>query len=143
MSESKQLVEQFYEEVVNAGNLDKIDEILSEDFVEHEEFPGISQDREGVKEFFRRLRSAFPDVRFRTEDVISEGELTAARYTMTGTHEGEFMGLPPTGKQVTVSGIDIVRLRDGKCLEHWGQFDAMGLMQQLGALPAPAATRDQ
>jgi steroid delta-isomerase-like uncharacterized protein len=138
MSEHKQLVEQFYEEVVNAGDIDKIDEILSEDFVENEEFPGLSQDREGVKEFFRMLRSAFPDVRFQAEDVISEGELAAARYTMTGTHEGEFMGVPPTGKQVTVSGIDIVRLRDGKRFEHWGQFDAMGLMQQLGALPAPA-----
>jgi predicted ester cyclase len=127
MSEHRQLVEQFYEEVVNAGNVDKIDELLADDFVEHEELAGISQDREGVKEFFRMLRSAFPDVRFQAEDVISEGELAA-----------EFMGVPPTGKQVTVSGIDIVRLRDGKCLEHWGQFDAMGLMQQLGALPVPA-----
>jgi steroid delta-isomerase-like uncharacterized protein len=137
MTEQKQVMERFYEEVVNAGDVDKIDELLVEDFVEHEELPGLSQDREGVKQFFRQLRSAFPDVRFQPEDVISEGELTAARYTMTGTHEGEFMGVPPTGKQVTVSGIDIVRLRDGKGLEHWGQFDAMGLMQQLGALPAP------
>ncbi len=138
MSEHEQLVQRFYEEVVNAGDVGKIDELVSEDFVEHEEFPGISQDREGVKDFFRLLRSGFPDVHFTAEDVISEGELAAARFTMTGTHEGEFMGVPSTGKQVTVSGIDILRVRDGKCVEHWGQFDAMGLLQQLGALPAPA-----
>lgn len=138
MSEHKQLVHRFYEEVVNGGDIDKIDELVSEDFVEHEEFPGISQDREGVKDFFRLLRSGFPDVHFTAEDVISEGELAAARFTMTGTQEGEYMGVPSTGKQVTVSGIDIIRVREGKCVEHWGQFDAMGLLQQLGALPVPA-----
>jgi steroid delta-isomerase-like uncharacterized protein len=138
MSERTQLVHRFYEEVINAGDIDKIDQLVAEDFVEHEQFPGISSDREGVKEFFRLLRGAFPDVHFTTEDVIADGELVAARFTMTGTHDGEFMGVPATSKQVTVSGIDIIRVRDGKCVEHWGQFDALGLLQQLGALPAPA-----
>lgn len=138
MSHHKQLVHRFYEEVVNAGDLDKIDELVSADFVEHEEFPGISPDREGVKDFFRLLRGAFPDVRFTAEDVIHDGELVAARFTMTGTHQGEFMGVSPTGKQVTVSGIDIIRVSGDTCVEHWGQFDAMGLLQQLDALPAPA-----
>jgi steroid delta-isomerase-like uncharacterized protein len=138
MSERTQLVHRFYDEVINAGDIDKIDELVAEDFVEHEQFPGISSDREGVKEFFRLLRGAFPDVHFTTEDVIADGELVAARFTMTGTHDGEFMGVPATSKQVTVSGIDIIRVRDGKCVEHWGQFDALGLLQQLGALPAPA-----
>jgi len=137
VSEHKQLVQRFYEEVVNAGDIDKIDELVAEDFVEHEEFPGISSDREGVKEFFRLLRGAFPDVHFTAEDVIADGELVASRFTMTGTHDGEYMGVPATNKQVKVSGIDVLRVRDGKCVEHWGQFDAMGLMQQLGALPTP------
>ncbi|HEX9416896.1 MAG TPA: ester cyclase [Gaiellaceae bacterium] len=138
MSQNKQLVQTFYEEVINGGDVDKIDELVSEDFVEHEEFPGISPDRDGVKDFFRLLRSAFPDVHFTPEDVISDGELVASRFTMTGTHEGEFMGVPSSGRQVTVSGIDIIRVRDGKCVEHWGQFDALGLLQQLGALAAEA-----
>jgi len=138
MSQNKQLVQTFYEEVINGGDVDKIDELVSEDFVEHEEFPGISPDRDGVKDFFRLLRSAFPDVHFTPEDVISDGELVASRFTMTGTHEGEFMRVPSSGRQVTVSGIDIIRVRDGKCVEHWGQFDALGLLQQLGALAAEA-----
>jgi len=83
------------------------------------------------------FRTAFPDVRFTVEDQIADGDLLANRFTVRGTHQGEFMGIPPTGKQATVSGIDMIRVRDGKVVEHWVQMDQMGLMQQLGLMPSP------
>jgi steroid delta-isomerase-like uncharacterized protein len=138
MSEdSKALMRRFNEEV-NAGNLDVIDELLSEDFVEHEEFPGIEPTREGVKQFFAMLRSAFPDLRMEDHEMVAEGDLVFARSTMSGTHQGEFMSLPPTGKRMEVQVMDLVRLRDGKAVEHWGVTDAMTMMQQLGAMPEEA-----
>jgi steroid delta-isomerase-like uncharacterized protein len=134
---NKQILERFFKEVVNAGNLDLIDELLSEDFVEHEEFPGLAPNRDGVKQFFAMWRSAFPDGSFTTEQMVAEDDLVTARVTVRGTHHGEFMGVPATGRAVEVQAIDIIRFADGVMAEHWGVFDAMGLMQQLGAVPGP------
>jgi steroid delta-isomerase-like uncharacterized protein len=135
---NKELMRQFYEEVINAGNIDLIDELLSDDFVEHEEFPGITPDREGVKQFFRMFKQAFPDGTMTPEDMIAEGDLVAARATIRGTHQGEFMGVPATGKQIDVTAVEIVQFADGKATAHWGVTDAMGMMMQLGAMPEPA-----
>ncbi len=138
MSEgNKALMRQIYD-VINTGDVDRADELLAEDMVEHEEFPGLDPGREGFKQFVRTFRSAFPDLRFEIEDMIAEGDRVAARVTMTGTHEGEFMGMPATGKQIRVSSIDIGRFENGKGAEHWGATDTMAMMQQLGALPEMA-----
>jgi steroid delta-isomerase-like uncharacterized protein len=134
---NKAIMRRFYAEVVNAGNLDLIDELLTDDFVEHEEFPGITRDREGVKQFFAMFKGAFPDATFTAEQVLAEGDLVAARVTVRGTHLGEFMGVAATGKPIEVQAIDIVTFADGKGTAHWGVFDAMAMMEQLGAMPEP------
>jgi steroid delta-isomerase-like uncharacterized protein len=133
--ENKALMQRFYEEVVNQKKLQLIDDLVSADFVEHQTAPDLSPDREGVKQFFLRVTHAFPDLQMKVDDVIAEGDRVATRYTMTGTHQGEFMGVPPTGMAISVSGIDIVRFADGRVAEHWGITDQMTLMQQLGVMP--------
>ena len=135
--DSKTLMRRLYEEI-SAGNLDVIDELLADDMVEHEETPGLEPNKEGVKQFFAMFRAAFPDLRLEPHELISEGDLLCARATMTGTHQGDFMGIAPTGKRVEMQLIDIVRFRDGQAVEHWGVTDAMAMMQQLGAIPEEA-----
>jgi steroid delta-isomerase-like uncharacterized protein len=133
----KARVRQFYDEVINAGALDRIDEFCTEDFVEHEEFPGLPPDREGVKQFFGMVREAFPDFRIDVDDIIAEGDRVAVRMRMSGTQQGDFLGVPATGRHFSVTGIDILRLVDEeRAAEHWGASDMMGMMQQLGAIPA-------
>jgi steroid delta-isomerase-like uncharacterized protein len=138
MSEdAKSLLTRFYDQV-NAGNLGVIDELVADDFVEHEEFPGISPDKEGVRQFFTMFRTAFPDMHMEAHEVLADGDLLCCRATMSGTQEGEYMGMPPSGKRFEVTGFDLLRLRDGQVTEHWGLIDAMTMMQQLGAIPEQA-----
>ena len=128
-------------DLLNAGDIDGFGELLADDFVEHEETPGLAPTRDGVMEFFRMYRAAFPDLRMHVEDVLPSGDKVVARMRATGTHEGEFMGMPATGKSIDVPFVDIIRFGDdGLAREHWGVFDAMRMMQQLGAIPdgAPA-----
>jgi steroid delta-isomerase-like uncharacterized protein len=133
----KALVRQFVDEVFNRGNMSVVDDLFAPDFVEHEELPaGIPNDREGVIQLAAMLRSAFPDFKATIDDIVAEDDKVVIRQTWTGTHKGEFMGVPPTGKSVSIGVIDIIRMADGKCVEHWGQMDSMGMMQQLGAIPA-------
>ena len=135
--QNKALVRQMVEEVFNQGNVSKADEFLAPNFVEREELPpGIPRDREGVKQLTTMLRNAFPDFKARIDDIVAEGDKVVIRQTWSGTHKGEFMGVPPTGKSVSFGVIDIIRIAGGKGVEHWGQMDSMGLMQQLGAIPA-------
>ena len=123
-------------DLVNAGDIDGFAAQLADDFVEHEETPGLAPTKEGVQEFFRMQLVAFPDFHMHPEDIIVSGDKAVARVRATGTHQGEFMGIPPTGRQVDVQLIDIIRFgEDGLAREHWGVFDALALMQQLGAIP--------
>lgn len=128
-------------ELISTGDLDGFGELLADGFVEHEETPGLEPTKEGTLQFFGMLRAAFPDLRMEAEDIIESGDKVVARARTTGTHQGDFMGLPPTGKKIDVQLIDIIRFDgDGRALEHWGVFDAMTMMQQLGAIPeGPAA----
>lgn len=139
-AESKALLNRFFEGV-NAGDLSVIDEVIADDFVEREEFPGISPDKAGVKQFFEMFRGAFPDFRMEPRETVAEGDLLCVRSVTTGTHEGEFLGVPPTGKRIEAAGFDMVRIRDGQVTEHWGLLDALTLMQQLGAIPEEAPAR--
>lgn len=126
------------EEVFNRGNISLVDELFAPDFVEHEELPpGIPPGREAVKQLTTMFRSAFPDFKATIDDIVAEGDKVVIRQTWSGTHKGEFMGVPPTGKSVSFGVIDIVRIAGGKLVEHWGQMDNMGMMQQLGAIPTP------
>lgn len=134
---NKELMERFYAEVVNAGNLDLIDELLAPDFVEYEEVPGLGNDREAVRQFFGVIRAGFPDIAFTPEKMLAEGDLVSARVTIRGTHEGEFMGVPATGRSVEFQAMDIVQFADGVATAHWGVSDLMSLMVQLGAIPEP------
>lgn len=119
--------------LINAHDIEGFGALLADDFVEHEELPAGAPDREGVMDFFRMQIAAFPDLAMTPEDVIDGGEKVVARVRMTGTHSGDFMGIPATGRPVDVNLIDIMRFEgDGLAHEHWGVFDAMALMQQLG-----------
>lgn len=123
-------------DLINAHDVDGIDGVMAADFVEHEEMPGLAPGRDGVKEFFAMYIAAFPDLRFEPEDMLSSGDKVVTRARATGTHEGDFMGMPPTGKHMDVQLIDIVRFGDdGLAHEHWGVFDALAMMHQLGAVP--------
>ena len=126
-------------DLINAGDIDGFGELLAEDFVEHEEMPGLERSKEGVKQLFHMYRAAFPDLRMEPQDVLVSGDKAVARVRATGTHQGEFLGMPATGRSVDVQLIDITRFGDdGLAREHWGVFDALAMMQQLGAIPAPA-----
>lgn len=122
---------------LNARDFDGFSALLAADFVEHEDLPGGAEHtREGVTDFFRMLTASFPDLAFAVEDVIAGGDKVVARVRFTGTQDGAFAGMPPTGKSVDVALIDIMRYADdGLVQEHWGVLDAMAMMQQLGALP--------
>jgi steroid delta-isomerase-like uncharacterized protein len=136
--QNKAVVRQMVEEVFNRGDTSLVDKFLAPDFVEHEELPpGIPRNREGVKQLTAMFRGAFPDFKATIDDLIAEGDKVVIRQTWSGTHKGEFMGIPPTGKRVSFGVIDIIRVAGDKCVEHWGQMDSMGMMQQLGAVPAP------
>lgn len=123
-------------ERLTAGDVDGFGELIAEDFVEHEETPGLPPTKAGVLEFFRGVLSAFPDTHMDVEDLFASGDRAVARVKMTATHQGEFMGVPSTGKRVEVELIDIMRFDDaGLVCEHWGVMDSLSLMQQLGVVP--------
>ncbi len=136
--ENKALISRFVEELFNQGNISLANELLASDFVEREQLPpGVPDGREGVKALTSMLRSAFPDFKATIEDMVAEGDKVVVRMTWSGTHKGEFMGIPASGKLVSIGVIDIIRVNKGKLVEHWGQMDSMGMMQQLGVMPAP------
>ena len=135
--DNKALVRRFVDEVQSTGNIDLIDEVCSPGFVNHSAPPGIPADREGIKILTAMFGGAFPDSHFTIEDMVAEGDKVVTRKTFHGTHEGEFMGMPPSGRAVSMGLIDIVRISDGRVVEHWSMGDSLGLMQQLGVIPQP------
>jgi steroid delta-isomerase-like uncharacterized protein len=132
---NKTAYRRFMEEAFNGQQFERISNYMAADMVEHT--PGLSPGAAGVRRDFEMFASAFPDMHLTVEDVIAEGDQIAARYYWTGTHRGEFAGIAPTGKMVHVRGLDIWRMRDGKCIEHWNIEDNLSLMEQLGALLPP------
>ena len=127
-------------EVISQNRLDRVEEIIAPDEVDHALPPGIPSGLEGVKQIFTLLHTAFPDLQIEIEDLIAEGDEVVGRVTARGTHEGEFMGIAPTGKPVSFNAIDVVRIARGKIVERWSQADNLALLQQLGAVPAPGQT---
>ena len=124
-------------DLINTGDIDGFGRQVADDFVEHDVAPGFPPTKAGVVQYFRMLLAAFPDLRMHVEDVIASDDKAVARVRVSGTHNGEFMGMPATGKSATVNLIDITRVGDdGLAREHWGVVDQLALMQQLGAIPA-------
>jgi predicted ester cyclase len=117
----------------NQGNLEVIDELFAPDFVEHQ--PGIAPGREGVKGSIRALRAAFPDLHLAVEDAAAAGDRVWLRLHGTGTHDGPFMGLPATGRRIDITVIDVVRVANGRLVEHWGVADRFSVAQQIGLVP--------
>ena len=137
---NKALLRRFYEELWSQGDLETIPELVAENFVDHHPLPGAPPGREGLAALVTTWRTAFPDMREMVEDLIAEGDKVVGRFTMRGTHSGQFMGVPPTGQRVTMSGIDIVRIAGGKIAQFWYGEHLLELMQQLGAVPGFAAS---
>ncbi len=140
--ENKEISRRYLEEVWNGGNLDAVEEYVSPDYIGHDPVSGEVRGPAAVKEFIRSYRTAFPDLRVTIDQQIAEGDLLAERWTAIGTHKGELMGIPPTGKQATVTGISISHISGGKIVEGYTNWDALGLLRQLGVVevptPAPA-----
>jgi steroid delta-isomerase-like uncharacterized protein len=129
-------VRQLYD-LVNAGDIDAFARQIADNFVEHEELPGLPPTRAGVVDYFRMLRAAFPDMRMTVDDVLCDGDRAVARVRVTGTHSGPFAGLPATGKRIEMKLIDITRFdAEGRATEHWGIADELSMMRQLGVIPA-------
>ena len=135
--ENKAMVRRCIEEVFNKQNVTALDEFLAPNVVHHSLPPGVPRDREGFKQFVSVLHAAFPDFRIIVEDMIAEGDKVVARATTGGTHKGEFIGIPPTGKQATWTEIFIWRIDGGKAVEMWAELDQLGMMHQLGVMPPP------
>jgi steroid delta-isomerase-like uncharacterized protein len=138
MADYKEMAQRWYAEVMNEGNEDVIEELCAPNFVDHDPLPGTSPDRDGLHDFVKQVRTAFPDLDARVDDVLVEGDEIAVRATIRGTHEGDFMGISATGKKVEVANYDFVRFENDQAAEHWGTIDSAALMEQLGAAPAAA-----
>jgi steroid delta-isomerase-like uncharacterized protein len=129
------VVGRFLEEVLNQGRFEVADEIVAEDFVELDPLPGQRQGREGLVEVVKGLRTAFPNMHWKAEETIASGDKVVTRFTWTGTQKGGFLGIPATGRGVSVKGVVIDRVVDGWMTDSRILMDTMGLMQQLGVVP--------
>jgi steroid delta-isomerase-like uncharacterized protein len=128
-------------DLISAGDVEAFGALLAADFVEHEKTPGLAPTKDGVLEFFRMYRAAFPDLRMVPEDVLVSGDKAVARVRATGTHEGDFMGMPASGRSIDVQLIDIMRFDgDGRAAEHWGVVDMLAMLEQLGMGPEGPAS---
>ena len=135
-SGNKAIIKQV-EEIWNTGDLAKIDEIFAADFINHDPNAPDFTDLEGYKGFFVMTRTGFPDFHVTSEDMIAEGDKVAIRWVASGTHQGELLGIPPTGKKASWTGINIYRFADGKIVEAWWSKDMLSMLQQLGVIPPP------
>ena len=134
--DNKALVSRYFNAAWNQGNSAVIDDLFAATFHHHN--PGVPNggSREGFKLFNGAFRSAFPDLRLNQDDVIADEDKVVTRFTAQGTHQGELQGIPPTGKQITLTGIEIMRVSGGKIVEGWVEFDQLGMLQQLGVIPS-------
>ena len=133
--ENKALYRRFTDEVIKYKKVEVIGELMDANMIEHNPIPGQPTGLDGMKQFMGMFFAAFPDLDSNIDLLVAEGDIVAGRMTTTGTHTGEFMGIPATGKRVSFTEIHIVRIANGKAVEHWGNQDDMGMMQQQGVIP--------
>ena len=136
-TETKKMGERIPLEVLNNGNFGLLDELLSTDFVDRSAQPGVPPTREGLKQSTIALKKAFPDLHYTIDDSIESGDRIVHRVTASGTMKGDFMGIPATGKRATWTEIHIGRVANGRLAEHWAIVDQLGMLVQLGVVPAP------
>jgi steroid delta-isomerase-like uncharacterized protein len=137
--QNKALVRRWVEEGWNGGNLDLVDTLYADGYTLHDPAMPV-HGRAGFKQYVAMYRGVFPDLHFTIEDLLAEGDTVAWRITARGTHKGALMGIPPTDKPVAISAIIVSRFVDGKWAEDWLNIDMLGMLQQIGALPAPGQT---
>lgn len=136
--ENKALTRRFYEEVFNNKHMSGVDSFVAPHLIDHSRPPGAPGGIEGAKQTITMLLAAVPDLHYTLEDLIAEGDRVAVRYTISGTHLGTSLGMPPTGKRFTMPGVTLLRLEGGKAVEVWIVMDQLSMLQQLGLAPAPA-----
>lgn len=135
IEENKKTVRSIFEADLATVDIDRlVDQLFTPDFVDHNPEPWQAPGSEGVKQYIRELNRAFPDIKFTLKDIIAEGDKVATRTVVTGTHKGDFSGIPPTGKTFSVDDFDVFRVVDGKIVEHWGILDTHKMLVQLGAI---------
>ena len=140
---NKDLIRTYVETIFNHKQVDRADELVAPDFIDHAALPGQAPGLEGAKQKWAMYLTGLPDLRVTIEELVAEGDKVGVRRSYAGTHRGELLGVPPTGKQVRIGGISIFRLAGGKIAEHWEQLDRLALMQQLGVLPTPGQAPPQ
>lgn len=133
LEENKAIASRWNEEIWSKGNMAAVDELMATNFVWLNAPPGVASDREGFKRFQTGALGAFADMKCTVEDMVAEGDKVAVRWTWSGKHTGEYMGIAPTGKQVTMTGVSIIHIAGGKIVEEWDESDNLGFMEQLGA----------
>jgi steroid delta-isomerase-like uncharacterized protein len=137
--QNKHLARLLLEDDISRGDVAVAERIIHSDFFDHTNPPGMQRGLAGHNAIVALFRQAFPDQWWQIEDLIAEGDKVVARTTMTGTHLGDFFGIPATGRKVTLLGVHVMRISDGRIVEHWGSNDDLGLMRQLGVIPEPSA----
>ena len=136
--EAETVIRRFWEEGWNQKNWSAIDETVAEDYLDHNALPGLPPGREGFKALMSSYFTAFPDLQIMVEDILVDGDKVVCRWKARGTHNGSLMGISPSGRAVNVGGISIDRIVDGRLVEGWYEFDTLGMLQQVGAIPAMA-----
>jgi steroid delta-isomerase-like uncharacterized protein len=131
-----------FEEVWNNKKIDAVDQLMAASYVHHDpQSPVVASGVEGYKQFVSHYLNAFPDLHFTIDDEVADEQTIVSRWTATGTHQGDLPGIPRTGRKFSVTGITMARVKNGKFIESWNNWDTLGLMQQLGVLPAEATSR--
>ncbi len=138
VEQNKTVVRRYYEEVLNRGHIAVLDELATDDYVENDPFPNQGNGRDDLKARVSTLLTAFSPCTFTIEDVVAEGDRVVVRWRSSGNHSGDFLGMPPTNHDYTITGIDIHRLSGGRVAEHWHVVDQLSQLQQLGMIPSPA-----
>jgi steroid delta-isomerase-like uncharacterized protein len=135
IDQNKNTVTSFIEALFTKGDLGAVEEYLAEEFIGHDPPPGATGDREGMRQTAAMFRAAFPDWHSETGILVGEGDLVVEQFTASGTQRGEIFGAPASGRTVSLPGINIWRVRDGRIVERWGRLDELGLLRQLGLAP--------
>jgi steroid delta-isomerase-like uncharacterized protein len=139
-TDNRQIVQRFMDECWNQGNLNTVMELVANDCRYHDPvFPSLTSGAENIKNHIQTCRNGFPDLTFTIDDTIAERNEVVAHWTGTGTHKGQFLGMPPTNKKASVTGTSIFRIEDGKIVEEWANWNLMSMMEQLGIATAPQA----
>ncbi len=135
--ENKAIIRRMTEEFYNQGTIERADDFFADTYVHHDPASPHVRDRDGLKETVRAFRAGCPDLHITTDDLVAEGDQVTKRWTIHATHTSDLAGLPPTGKRIALSGLELFRLADGKIVECWTAYDNLSLLQQLGAIPTP------